>query len=498
MMALWALAACGKAVVPTVNVTDAEITPAITPDYTGTVIPPNIAPMNFEVDIPGDEYVARVSGKEGHELIAKGNPIQWNANEWRRLLDANRGSDLQYEVYVRNGGRWSRYRFTNHVAQEEIDPYISYRLIEPSYVQYSAITLNQRDLTSFDESVIFNNASPADERRGQCMNCHVPRNHYKDKASMFHIRNRNGGTVIMAGDSVVKVNLKTDSTLSAGVYPAWHPTLDLIAFSTNDTSQKFFDFGESKVEVFDRSSDLILYDMKTHEVSHIAGDSTLLETFPAWSPDGKTLFYSVARYPEGVTAENLPEHYKDIRYDIVSREFDAATRRFSEPDTVVYASASGESALLPRISPDGRYLLYCMAPYGTFHIWHKESDLWMKDLQTGEERPLANANSADTDSYHTWASNGRWIVFSSRRDDGSYTRPYITYIDADGRDYKAFVIPQEDPAYHRQLMKSYNVPEFLAAPVAVSRPDILRQVNSPARQASWNGGFNRSVLSESN
>ena len=486
LLAILALAgACSSPKVPTEGVSDVSGLPAIYPDYTDIVIPPNIAPMNFEISIPGDEYVACVSASDGTRTVVAGNPVKWNADDWHNLLDSAKGGELRYEVYVRNGDTWSRYRFSNKVAEEDIDSHISYRLIEPSYVQYSAITLNQRDLTSFDESVIFNNASPADERRGQCMNCHVPRNQYKDRASMFHIRKTNGGTVIMAGDSVVKVDLKTDSTLSAGVYPAWHPTLDLIAFSTNDTNQKFFDSGENKVEVFDRSSDLILYDMNTHEVSHIANDSTLLETFPAWSPDGRRLYYSVARYPEGVTPENLSEHYKDIRYDIVSREFDEASRRFSGPDTVVYASVAGESALLPRISPDGRYLLYCKAPYGTFHIWHKESDLWIKDLSSGEERRLDNASSTDTDSYHTWSSDGRWIVFSSRRDDGSYTRPYIAYIDAQGRDHKAFVVPQEDPAYYRELMKSYNVPEFLVAPVSVSRPDILRQVTSPARPACF-------------
>ena len=479
------LVSCGGVKVPTDNVTDASGVPMLVPDYTGVVIPPNIAPMNFEIDIPGDEYVVKASGHNGHGIIASGNPIQWDPEDWRGLLEANKGKDINYEVYVRNGEAWSRYRFSNKVADEDIDAYISYRLIEPSYVQYSAITLNQRDLTSFEESVIFNNAAPCDERRGQCMNCHVPRNYYKNGESQFHIRMKNGGTVIMSGDSVVKVNLKTDSTLSAGVYPAWHPTLDLIAYSTNDTSQKFFDFGDNKVEVFDRSSDLILYDMKTHVVSSIANDSTLLETFPAWSPDGKKLYYSVARYPSGVTPDNLPEHYRDIRYDIVSREFDGATRRFSDPDTVVYASVAGESALLPRISPDGRYLLYCKAPYGTFHIWHRESDLWIKDLKTGEERSLSNANSKDTDSYHTWSSNGRWIVFSSRRDDGSYTRPYIAYVNAQGQDAKAFVVPQETPAYYRELMKSYNVPEFLVQPVRVSRSDILRQVNKDPRAAEY-------------
>lgn len=479
------LSGCGGVKVPTENVTEATCVPSIYPDYTDVVIPPNIAPMNFEVSLPGDEYVARVSASDGTEIVAGGNPVQWSAGDWRRLLEAAKGGELQYEIYVRNGEAWSRYRFSNKVAEEDIDPYISYRLIEPSYVQYSAITLNQRDLTSFDESVIFNNASPADERRGQCMNCHVPRNHYMDKASMFHIRKTNGGTLIMAGDSVVKVNLKTDSTLSAGVYTAWHPTLDLIAYSTNETHQKFFDFGEEKVEVYDKSSDLILYDMKTHEVSHIANDPCLLETFPAWSPDGRRLYYSVARYPEGVTPDNIADHYSEIRYDIVSRSFDLASRRFSTPDTVVSASESGESALLPRISPDGKYLLYCKAPFGTFHIWHKDSDLWMKDLKTGEEHALSKANSADTDSYHTWSSNGRWIVFSSRREDGSYTRPYIAYIDELGHDHKAFVVPQKDPAYYRELMKSYNVPEFLLAPVSVSRPDILSRVNKSATPVTF-------------
>ncbi|MDE5872177.1 MAG: hypothetical protein K2H22_09590 [Muribaculaceae bacterium] len=482
---LWALLSCGRAKVPSGNVTDEDGVPSILPDYTGIVIPPNIAPMNFEIDLPGDEYVARVSGRDGQEIVASGNPIQWNIKEWHALLDGNKGDELQYEVYVRNGDEWSRYRFANKVAEEEIDPYISYRLIEPAYMQYSGITLNQRDLTSFDESVIFNNAAPCDERRGQCMNCHVPRNNYKDRASQFHVRNTNGGTVIMAGDSVVKVNLKTDSTLSAGVYPAWHPTLDLIAYSVNDTHQKFMDFGTHKIEVFDAKSGLVLYDMKTNEVSLIADDPALLETFPAWSPDGRRLYYSVASYPEGVTPENIKANLDRIRYDIVARDFDPATRRFSDPDTVVSASAAGESALLPRVSPDGRWLLYCKAPFGTFHIWHSESDLWMKDLAGGAERPLTNANSDDTESYHTWSSNGRWIVFSSRRDDGSYTRPYITYVSHDGSDSKAFVVPQESPRYYRELMKSYNVPEFLVSPVLVTRQEILEQVGQEPRNASF-------------
>lgn len=284
----------------------------------------------------------------------------------------------------------------------------------------------------------------------------------------------------MTGDSLRKMDLKTEETISAGVYPSWHPTHDLIAFSTNATAQKFLPSGSQVTEVYDNSSDLILYDIKNHTISNISADKDLLETFPGWSPDGRKLFYSVARYPEGVSPEDVPMNTSLMRYDIVSRDFDPDTRKFSEPDTVVYATADSMSVLLPRVSPDGRHLLYCKAPFGTFHIWHKESDLYMTDLLTGEERPLSRANSDDTDSYHSWSSNSRWIVFSSRRDDGSYTRPYITYIAQDGSDSKAFVVPQKTPGYYRELMKSYNVPEFMAEPFSFDRTDLLPLIRSDA------------------
>lgn len=471
------MTACGGVQVPAVNVQDAKEQPKLIPDYTSIVIPPNIAPMNFEVDMPGEEYVARVTGEDGRSLTAGGKEIQWDIDEWHKLLETSKGKDIRYEIFVKNDGKWKLYKFSNHVAEDPIDTHISYRLIEPSFVQFAGMSINMRDLTSFDESVVYSTPNPCDERRGQCINCHVPRNQYKDHSSQFHVRKSKGGTVVMSGDSVRKIDLKTDSTLSAGVYPAWHPTLDLIAYSTNNTNQKFFSNGKRKVEVYDESSDLILYDMKTHEVSHIANDPMLLETFPGWAPDGKKIYYSVARYPKGVTPQNVVENSDSMRYDIVSREFDLSSRKFSEPDTVVYATEEGLSALLPRISPDGKYLLYCQAPFGTFHIWHKDSDLYMMDLVSGETRPLRNANSDDTESYHSWSSNSRWIVFSSRRDDGSYTRPYIAYISPDGNDSKAFVVPQESPAYYRELMKSYNVPEFFNGYSGVNRSDIVSELD---------------------
>ena len=477
---------CGRVRVPTEGVEEAHCTPKIHPDYTGLVIPPNIAPLNFEIDMPGETFITRVSSTDGREILAEGKTARWNIDDWRSLLDSSKGKELTFEVFVKDGGgKWLKYRFSNKVAEEEIDPYVSYRLIEPLYTQYGALSICQRDLSSWDERVVFNNATHTTDGRQFCINCHVPRNNYSDGASQIHVRQNKGGTLIMAGDSIRKVNMKCDSTLTSGVYTAWHPTHDFIAYSTNETRQMFFSFSDTRPEVFDLRSDIILYDIRNNTIRNVANDPDLLETYPGWHPDGKSLYYAAARYPEGVNAETQKDHYRDMRYDILRRRFDPETAVFSDPDTVVYASAQLRSALHPRISPDGKTLLYCMAPFGTFHLPHKESDLYVMDLASGEERPLANANSDYSESYHSWSSNSRWIIFSSRRDDGQFTRPYIAYIDKDGNDYKAFVMPQEDPRHYSEFMKSYNVPEFFVQPFRFSRGDIIKALEKDAASAEF-------------
>lgn len=477
---------CSRIQIPTEGVTEMPEIPAIYPDYTDLIIPPNIAPLNFEIDIPGEEYVARAYAPSGKEILAEGKTIKWNLKEWHALLDDSKGKDLKFEIFVKDdAGKWSKYSFSNKVADEDIDPYVSYRLIEPLYTLYGSLSICQRNLESWDEDVVFNNSTHTTPDRQFCINCHIPRNHYRDGASQIHVRHFNGGTLIMAGDSITKVNMKCDSTITSGVYTAWHPTHNLIAYSTNETRQMFFSFSDTRPEVFDLRSDIILYDMREQTIKNVASDPDLLETYPAWHPDGKSIFYAAARYPEGVTPETEKNHYKDIRYDIIRRRFDPETLSFSVPDTVVYASAQQQSALHPRISPDGKWLLYCKAPYGTFHLPHAESDLFMIDLATGEERPLSNANSKDSESYHSWSSNSRWVIFSSRREDSQYTHPYIAYIDKDGVDSKAFIMPQEEPKHYAQMMKSYNVPEFFVQPFKFSRSQITKALERDATPATF-------------
>ena len=130
------------------------------------------------------------------------------------------------------------------------------------------------------------------------------------------------------------------------------------------------------------------------------------------------------------------------------------------------------------------YMVFTMAKYGYFHIWHHDADLWVLDLTSGEAKPITAINSNDTESYHTWSSNGHWLVFSSRRDDGTYTRPFFAHMDKDGKWGKPFELPQADPDYHRQFLRSYNIPELMKGPVEIAPQtfaDVLKGDGEPVK-----------------
>ena len=455
--------------------TQSDALPKIYPDYVDVTVPVNIAPLTFEMDGQWEEMAVRYSFN-GEEIICRGTQALPDLDNWKSLTAAAQGKYIQVETYASNNGQWTRFKpFNIHVSPDSIDAYISYRLIHPSYVSYEELTINQRCLENYDESVIYDNILCTENSQGQCINCHNYQQ-YNPERMQFHARQNHGGTVITYDGKTRKINMGNDSILSAGVYPTWHPVLPLIVYSTNLTRQNFHVADHNKVEVYDTTSDLIAYDVMKNEVTNIENDPDELEVFPFWAPDGKHVYYCSAHfeYPDTITNKDLYllRHSNKVRYNIYSKSFDAATMAFGPRELVFAADTLGQSATLPRISPDGRYLMFTMAPYGVFHIWHRDADLWMMDLSTLEARPTAELNSRDTESYHSWSSNGRWIVFSSRRDDGNFTRPFIAHIDENGKGTKPFELPCADPDYHRQFMNSYNVPEFMRGPVTIKPQDF--------------------------
>lgn len=432
--------------------------PDVFPDYADVTIPCNIAPLNFMVDdAERVQALFRFDGKEVLRVVGKHGVVKVPLMKWHEMLAISKGGSIEVSVSVWNsdfksGVGYAPFRI--HVSDDEIDPWIAYRLIEPGYRSWRQIGLFQRDLTSFEESAIVTNATENET----CLNCHhFPS--YSSESIMFHARGENGGTILYHEGRLEKIDFKSIGPKKNTTYPAWHPGGRFIAFSSNTTHQIFFVHGHQPIEVYDDASDLLIYDTRTGEVitdERFLTEQTL-ESFPAWSPDGSFLYYVAA------DSKPVPDHVPEIHYHIMRVPFDSETGTFGEvSDTVYNAFVQGGSASYPRVSSDGKYLLYTRSEYGTFPIWHNEADLRMMDLETMEHVDISCWNDSEhADSYHSWSSDGRWVMFGSRRLDGRYTRLYIAYFDESGIAHKPFLLPQEDPRYNVWRLKSFNVPEFI-------------------------------------
>lgn len=480
-----ALTACGNQI-PT-TYAESEESPAIYPDYTGVTVPINIAPLTFEPDGKSDGIVARLTAGD-EEIICGGTKVQPDFDDWRRLTECAKGQVIKVEVYIQKDGQWTKFKpFDIYVSPDSIDPYISYRLIAPSYITYEELTINQRCLENYDEEVIYDNMLCQNPVDGQCVNCHNYQQ-YNPERMQFHARQYQGGTIIAYDGKIRKINMMSDSILSAGVYPAWHPWLPLIVYSTNKTMQTFHITNPDKIEVFDTESDLIAYDVERNEVTNIEKETTEFEVFPTWAPDGKALYYCSAHFEFKDTVSpgvELIQRFKEVKYNIYRKRFDLETKTFGPRELVFRADTLDMSTTLPRVSPDGRYLMFTMGKYGVFHIWHKDADLYMLDLTNGKVRCMDEINSPDVESYHSWSSNGRWVVFSSRRDDGNFTRPFIAHIDKNGHGGKPFELPCADPDYHRQFMKSYNIPELMKGAVKITPQSFADALKKDGEQVKY-------------
>ena len=466
---------------------ESAVAPSIHPAYGDITIPYNIAPLNVAYEMEGKAFVSELKCDD-RSLVMKGKQTDWKLKQWQRFLASAKGENIEFNTYVKTSEGWVKYRPINwYVAEEPIDPYISYRIIAPSYVTYEELSIRQREVGTFDEKVVYNNMLLSTGKDGQCINCHSYKN-YKTDNMQFHARQHKGGTLIVTTDGVKKISLKTDSTISAGVYPAWHPTHNLIAYSVNDTGQSFHTKKNNKIEVQDLKSDLILYDIDRNEVSLIEHDTLEWEVFPAWAPDGKTLYYCSAHMEiqdYSQREREIIDRYQEFQYNIYRKSFDPDTQTFGPSELVLDAKAMNKSATFPRISPDGRYLLFAMAEYGCFHIWHKDADLYLIDLKTMELRNVKEINSSDVESYHSWSSNGRWMLFTSRRDDGGYTRLYIAYFDKEGKAHQPFLLPQRNPYFYGDYYKSYNVPEFMIEPVTITPQEFAGYLNEEVISAKF-------------
>jgi len=250
--------------------------------------------------------------------------------------------------------------------------------------------------------------------------------------------------------------------------PDFAPGLSDRLFSTN-----FRDFRFNQV-FYPTRGILVWYDRKEKKLRHLPGadDPRYVQTSAFWSPDGKYLIYSRAEardpYPPGA---KKPEYANDpnepqIQYDLYKIPFNQG--RGGKPEPVIGASGNGMSNNFPKVSPDGRWIVFVQNHNGL--LMRPDSKLYIVPFEGGKAR-LMKCNTSLMNSWHTFSPNGRWLAFSSKA-RSPYTRLMLTHIDAQGNDTPAILVDETTAAN-----RAVNIPEFVNLP-----PDGLQKIDPQAAE----------------
>lgn len=456
--------------------------PNMYPDYADVTIPVNIAPLNFEIrdkHLTNIETILTIEGADANDadntLTATSNSqnLKFDLDDWKAFLQKAVNKNVKVQIYSKSDdGEWTAFKsFKWQVVGDSIDPYLTYRLIEPDYEVWNKIQIRQRCVENWKETIL----TDYHLLENRCMNCHAFGNQ-NPNLSMVYVRGEDGGAILNRNGKLRKLNLKTANMVSSSVYYGFDPSGRYVTFSINIIIPAFHANPDKRLEVYDSKSDVYVADLDNNIIisSPLTSDSTKLETFPTFSSNGRYIYYCVAD-KKGLKTKNL----KGLKYALVRIPFEDRTGTFGSKVDTLYTE---RSVCHPKISPDGRYCLFTVADYGTFPIWHPEADLRMLDLQTGKIDSLSIVNSRKSDTYHSWSHSGRWFVFASKRDDGLYGKPYFCYFDEHGKAHKPFVLPQREPTFYDDCLKSFNIPELSRGPVPFNAIDVENVMKQEAEK----------------
>ena len=436
----------------------------IYPDYKDVTIPANIAPLNFRYAMEGVRQARTTFTLDGKSVTIKGEEVEWRLGKWKSFLSGAEGKTIQVKAEAVVDGKSVSDSWSIYVSEDRIDAYLTYRLIEPAYQMWHEVSIQERCIEDFRETAICD----FEHTENACMNCHI-HGQQRGDLSMYYIRGPHGGAILNRDGQLRKLTLNAPGMLSGTVYGEIHPSGRYGVFSTNVVLPGPHTTAGARMEVYDSASDLTVADFDRNvmiNLPHVAR-SDAFETFPCFSADGNWVYYCVA------DSLAVPQQIQDLRYDLVRASFRDG-RIGQQVDTLWSGRANGASACHPKASPDGRWLMFTAADYGTFPLYHTECTLHLLDLETGEVKALEGVKGDRSDTYHSWSSDSRWFVFASKRGDGQYGKPYFSHLDKDGNPTKPFVLPQKSARFYDYNFKSFNIPDLGRASTGLTLRDARR------------------------
>lgn len=424
----------------------------IYPDYKEVTIPANIAPLNFHYVMKNIGKVKTTFTLGGKSVTVKGTEVEWPVRKWKSFIDGAEGQIMTISAKAVIDGQNVTDSWNVTVSADPIDGYLTYRLIEPSYQMFNEISIEERCIEDFSETTICDYKITDNS----CMNCHTHTQGRGD-LSFYYMRGEHGGTILNRDGQLRKLTLNADGMLSGTVYGEIHPEGRFGVFSTNVIIPGLHTMAVNRMEVYDSASDLTVADFDNNRMinlPHIARTDKM-ETFPCFSADGNSVYYCVADAMED------GQDISQVKYSLLRADFDASNGHISEvADTVWNGPDHNNSVCHPKASPDGKWLMFTVADYGTFPLYHIECTLCLLNLQSGEVQILDSIKGDKSDTYHSWSSSSRWFVFASKRGDGQYGKPYFCHIDENGNVSKPFVLPQKKSEFYEYNLKSFNIPDL--------------------------------------
>lgn len=381
--------------------------PSLFPDYVNVSVPYNIAPLNFLLkDCSGQIEVRLSSSSSDYTFIGNEGKIRFPQNEWAELLKKEKGGVIKVNVKAQKDGKWIVYpSFKWEIKAEAIDDYIIYSKEVPGNVPNLNKSLTRREMASFSEKEI-----------------------HKEQPFFY-------------AKFPEKVSFRGKKRGNFGVY-----VMDSLFVSYISV------FPDKRRENIGLHSSVLLADF-SNEQYKVLPDSISSGgeiSFVDLSFDSRKLFYCVS------SGSVDPDSILSLKYDLMCRDINPADLSVSEKlDTLVNLPAVSVS--YPSSSPYGNYIAYTVSEFGASSEWHDDSDMRLMNLHTGTIDSLKVVNSAEkADIVRGWSSNGRWLMFSSKRDDGFYERVYFSYIDSTGTAHKPFMLPQEDASCYNNMMEIFG------------------------------------------
>jgi hypothetical protein len=277
------------------------------------------------------------------------------------------------------------------------------------------------------------------------------------------------GTLLVVDGKIEKLAMK------AG-YTAWHPSGDVLVFPQQSIPPRGSWVADSKLFYYRRATRTL------REVPGLARDDWL-QLGATFSADGRELFALAAPKPWGTTLlGDAPREVRrrEVPYHLVRVGFDIQKDKWSEPEVVISSGQMGKNLATPKISLDGRWLSIRMMDKRAIY----EGCIYLVDLeqarQTGrfEPRECPELRVGRATGWHSWSSNGRWLVFGSSRQTGMFYRPYLSYVDAEGQAHKPVLVPAKDPSAPGLDAFMYQLPELINGPVPVSARELAHVIRS--------------------